>query len=67
MPTERIPEVGDDGLRRFDCPKCGKLVFRFGPSLTGGPIELPCRPSCRDATGKRTIHSVSFNTAGPQW
>lgn len=59
--TSRIPEVGADGLRRFNCPRCGKLVFRFHPELTGGPLEIPCRPSCRDERGERTKLSVTFN------
>lgn len=69
MPTsaDRIPSVGADGLRRFDCPRCGKLVFRFGVHTQGGPIEIPCRPACKDpATGRRTLHTVHFNEAGPE-
>jgi hypothetical protein len=65
--TARIPAIGLDGLRRFDCPKCGKLIFRFSEALKGGPIQLPCRPSCKDSQGNRTIHNVFFNEAGPSW
>lgn len=58
---ERIPEVGDDGLRRFNCPSCGRLMFRFHPSLTGGPVEKQCpRQSC-----KRLV-SVRFGGAVPE-
>jgi len=65
VPNERIPDVGADGLRRFDCPKCGKLVFRFAPGIIGGPLEIPCRPSCKGRDGRRTLHTVTFNEAGP--
>ncbi len=39
----RIPELGDDGLRRLDCPACGKLLARFGKRLIGGPLEFRCK------------------------
>ena len=68
MPNERLPDIDPTtGLRRFDCPKCNKLVFRFTSELKGGPMEIPCRPSCRGSDGKRTIHSIFFNEAGPSW
>lgn len=64
----KIPEVGDDGLYRLDCPSCGKLVLRFDKSLKGGPIEEPCRnTSCKDKYGKRTLISVTFNEIGPEF
>lgn len=54
----RIPEVGNDGLRRLDCPRCGALQFRFGPDLSGGPVERRCR-------GCAYTMVVYFNTEGP--
>ena len=66
MTSPRIPTVGTDGLYRLNCPRCGKLVFRFHPSLRGGPLQIPCRPSCKDARGERNLE-VYFNEAGPGW
>lgn len=63
----RIPPVGPDGLHRLNCPRCGKLILRFHPSLRGGPLEIPCRPACRDAGGERYKVTAYFNESGPDW
>ncbi len=55
----RIPDTGDDGLRRLDCPRCGRLQFRFGLNLTGGPVERQCK-------GCGHLMVVYFNTEGPR-
>lgn len=62
MSQARLPQVGDDGRHRLNCAKCGKLLLRFDPSLTGGPVEKVCeRSDCRH------LNVVSFNVAGPTW
>ncbi len=55
----RIPEIGDDGLHRLNCPKCKRLLHRFHPDLMGGPVEVLCKPGCGELT------KFYFNTGGP--
>lgn len=33
--------TADDGLLSFNCPRCGKVVLRYHPSLKG-QTELQC-------------------------
>lgn len=55
----RIPDSTE--RRRLECPNsnCTKLLCRFSPGVTGGPIEFKCPQG--------HVHDVYFNTAGPEW
>lgn len=55
MSGRRVPDRGDDGLLRFECPHCRRLLWRFLPGLKG-TVEVVCpRSSCRE------LVTVTFN------
>ena len=45
MQSDRPRRVrdGENGLARYDCPNCGRLLLQYGPDLVGGPVVPKCR------------------------
>lgn len=56
---KRVPDETDRRRQSCSTEGCEKLLFRFHPDLTGGPIEMPCPLG--------HMNEVYFNTMGPAW
>lgn len=44
--------IGDDGLYRLECPRCGRLITRFHPK-SKAMLDAKCTRSGKTVTGER--------------